>query len=369
MKKTIVISILICAFATTMAQKASVEGTIRTNGGTTAYLNRVEGNQVAAIDSATVDSKGHFKFNITLTKPTMYLLKFRGSDNAVLHIMLESGDKVNLEIDDAREQGFLHLTKAQGSRNAEVYRQFNNILFEHNTRLLTLNQEYSKPTTSENRKHELSILFQQEMTAQNNEISKLLSDNSDALICAFLVTYFEEDAEQHIGLYEKIADGLKARYSDNQFVQYIESKLKTTIGPGRMAPEIAMKDTEGNIRKLSDLRGKVVLIDFWASWCGPCRMENPNVVKLYKKYHDKGFDIYSVSLDRTRDAWLRAIQQDGLEWSNHVSDLNGWTSSGGATYSVRSVPNTVLVDRDGRIIARNLRGQELADKLKEIFGE
>jgi thiol-disulfide isomerase/thioredoxin len=136
-----------------------------------------------------------------------------------------------------------------------------------------------------------------------------------------------------------------------------------------MAPDIAMSDPDGKTRRLSDLRGKVVMIDFWASWCSPCRMENPNVVRLYKKYHDKGFEIYSVSLDRNREQWLRAIEKDGLEWSNHVSDLNGWTSSGGATYGITSVPSTVLIDRQGRIIARNLRGEQLANKLKEIFGE
>ena len=130
-----------------------------------------------------------------------------------------------------------------------------------------------------------------------------------------------------------------------------------------------MKDPDGKIRKLSDLRGKIVMIDFWASWCRPCRMENPNVVRLYHRYHDKGFEIYSVSLDKQRDQWLLAIDQDNLVWPNHVSDLNGWTSSGGAAYGITSVPSTVLVDRQGRIIARNLRGQELENKLREIFGE
>lgn len=353
----------------TQLAAATIEGTINIEGGTTAYFSRVEGNQVTLADSASTDKKGHFKIDIELTKPTMYLLKFKGRDNAVLHLMLESGDKLNLTLEDLQDIGFIHVTKASGSRNIEVYQQFNNILFEHSQKLGTINQEYAMPSTTENRKRELSLLFQQEMAAQNNDITKLLSDNSDALICSFLVTYFDEDAEQHIALYEKIYESQKGKYSDNQFVQYVEGKLRSTIGPGRMAPEIEMNDPNGVTRKLSDLRGKVVMIDFWASWCSPCRMENPNVVKLYKKYRDKGFDIYSVSLDRTRDAWVNAIQQDGLEWPNHVSDLRGWTSSGGATYGIRSVPSTVLVDRDGRIIARNLRGQELANKLKEIFGE
>lgn len=352
-----------------VAQKASIEGTVNIEEGAVAYLSRVDGNQVMSPDSTVIDNKGHFQMDVSLSSPTMFLLKFKGRDNATLHLMMEPGDKADLELYDAKELGFIRIAKASGSRNIDVYRQFNNILYEHQQKLNNINSEFSQKSTPEDRKRELSMLFQQEMATQNNEVAKLLSDNGDALICAFLVTYFDEDAENRIAIYETIYNKLKDRYKSNQFVQYIEGKLRTTLGPGRTAPEIEMKDPDGKTRKLSDLRGKIVMIDFWASWCSPCRMENPNVVRLYKKYHDKGFEIYSVSLDKTRDAWVRAIQQDGLEWPNHVSDLRGWTSSGGASYGIRSVPSTVLVDRDGKIIARNLRGQELANKLKEIFGE
>ena len=133
------------------------------------------------------------------------------------------------------------------------------------------------------------------------------------------------------------------------------------------APEIAMSDPDGNTRRLSDLRGKVVLIDFWASWCGPCRRENPNVVKLYQKYHDQGFEIFSVSLDKDGNAWRNTIKADGLTWPNHVSDLQYWQSAAGRLYGISAIPATVLVDREGKIIARNLRGADLDRKLKEIF--
>ncbi|RMG85657.1 MAG: TlpA family protein disulfide reductase [Bacteroidetes bacterium] len=137
---------------------------------------------------------------------------------------------------------------------------------------------------------------------------------------------------------------------------------------GGEAPDFTMKTPDGEDLSLSDLRGKYVLIDFWASWCGPCRRENPNVVAMYEKYKDKEFEILSVSLDKQKDRWLQAIEKDGLTW-RHVSDLKGWQNEAAKTYGVRSIPHTVLVDKEGRIIARNLRGPNLEAKLKEIFGE
>ena len=116
------------------------------------------------------------------------------------------------------------------------------------------------------------------------------------------------------------------------------------------------------------MRGKVVLIDFWASWCGPCRKENPNVVKTYAKYKDDGFTVMSVSLDTDKEKWLAAIKQDNLNWPNHVSDLRGWNNRVAALYEVKSVPFTVLIDQQGKIIKTNLRGEALESELQRIYG-
>lgn len=159
-------------------------------------------------------------------------------------------------------------------------------------------------------------------------------------------------------------------FPDAAGVNGLKQTLKASAGlqDGEVAPDFAQNTPEGKELSLSALRGKVVLVDFWASWCGPCRRENPNVVKLYEKYKSKGFDILGVSLDRTKEPWVEAIAKDKLTW-HHVSDLKGWQNAVAQMYRINSIPATILLDTEGRIIARNLRGVQLEQKLMSIFGE
>jgi len=191
--------------------------------------------------------------------------------------------------------------------------------------------------------------------------------------------------EADLKYFTKVADEMRERYPYSEYpdlimkdVASVEAQIEqmknpqlasgSGTAPFEYAPEIELPSTDGSTKKLSDLRGNVVLIDFWASWCKPCRQENPNVVRVYNEYKDKGFTVFSVSLDDDKSRWVNAIEADNLLWPNHVSDLQGWSSSAAAAYGVNSIPATFLIDGEGKVIATNLRGPALEQKLQEVLG-
>lgn len=192
------------------------------------------------------------------------------------------------------------------------------------------------------------------------------SKNKEVVYLTF-IRLFQPYDEAYV---RSLANTYSKEYPKSEFAKKILASLpKGAPSIGEIAPEISLVDPSGKKVSLSDYKGKVVLLDFWASWCGPCRKENPNVVNVYQKYKDKGFTVFSVSLDNNKDNWIQAIEKDNLSWGAHVSDLKGWKSSAAALYGVKGIPATFLIDKDGKIIAMNLRGESLEASLKNILGE
>ena len=192
------------------------------------------------------------------------------------------------------------------------------------------------------------------------------SSKQDICVLMFLDIF---PREQNGALHNEVITALHEKYPEHLIVKdrwnFMNSPA-SKVAVGAIAPDLEFPDPDGKMRKLSDLRGKVVLLDFWASWCGPCRRENPNVTHIYSQYHDKGFEVFSVSLDSDAASWKRAIEADKLVWPNHVSDLKKWQSKAAAIYGVRSIPSTFLLDKEGRIVQRDLRGADLERAVKQL---
>ncbi|MGO1596727.1 MAG: TlpA family protein disulfide reductase [Sphingobacterium sp.] len=208
-----------------------------------------------------------------------------------------------------------------------------------------------------------SVLFAQTKQDLLTQIEAKPEDvNTIALIRK--VGGYDPDHRELLELFKTLDRKVRKSTKGKLFKRYLDA-LKNTL-PGKTAPSITQFDQHGEPFALSDLKGQYVLIDFWASWCPPCREENPKLVKTYAEFKDKNFEILGVSFDREFDSWIKAIQDDQLTWK-HVSDLMGWNSSAGLAYGIKAIPQNILVDPEGKVIARNLHGEELKNKLREIL--
>ena len=344
MKKHLLATLALALSLAAVAQRTTVNATFSgLADGVSIIHAEPQANRLVPVDTLRPDSKGRVKFERYSHQPEFLFLKLSSDKSPVLHLLLLPKEKVSLEVVYMPTVNSFDITAVKGSDNMALYKDFSNLVAQ--------------------------AQLQQQPAIAEDGVATLLEAHPDLLFSAFLVTFYEQAFEQYAPLYKKIRDALTPTYADHEFVKFLDSKLRSLLIAGMEAPDIVMEGTDGKELRLSDLRGKVVLIDFWASWCGPCRRENPHVVSLYHRFHDKGFEIFSVSLDNNRDAWLKAIKDDGLVWPYHVSDLRGWQSAAGRLYGINSVPATVLVDRQGNILARNLRGQDLDNKLNEIFAQ
>ncbi|MGB0165503.1 MAG: redoxin domain-containing protein [Luteibaculum sp.] len=351
-----------------------IEGNFPAAAGNYIILQQSVNNKTLTLDSVLINKNGEFSMETELN--AMDFLTLSTGQEGYL-VLAKPGEELNItwgeEISD--------VNTLTGFEEAVKFWEINRHSQELNKRRLALNDRFQNGEMS----RETAVNEFNEINQEWQEYARNFAENnpsSPAILSALNVFHPIEDLD----VYKNTLNALKPKMGNSDYVKRLEEQVQQAesqadaynaqkkaeeereqlLAAGKEAPEISLPTPAGKELKLSSLRGKYVLVDFWASWCKPCRMENPNVKKAYDKYHAKGFEIYSVSLDKNKTAWLNAIKADGMNWK-HVSDLKFWGSEAAQAYGVNSIPFTLLLDKEGKIIAKNLRGEALHQKLEELF--
>ncbi|MFM6975406.1 MAG: redoxin domain-containing protein [Sphingobacteriaceae bacterium] len=317
------------------------------------------------IDSAFLNEKGEFKFSRVSPEPEFFNLTL-GDHGATF--VAQNGDEIDFKFNLKDPTSFYEVS---GSEEIEKLKEFNEISSKYTKIFVAIQDEFvqkvsANPALQDSLNKVLSPRFEENLAAYSQATLDFGKQNSSSLAGFYAMgTLDQVKYEQELIEY---AETIKGKFDKNnavsQFLKRMEAVKPVSIG--QPAPAFEMPSTDGKVIRLSDFKGKYVLLDFWASWCGPCRKENPNIVRLYNQYKDKNFTIFGVSLDDDQADWLQAIKDDGLNWTQ-VSELKRWDSPIVNLYKIESIPASFLLDPQGKIIAKNLRGEELAQFLAKTL--
>ena len=362
-----------------------IEGEYKNAQNEKVVLMELKSNGMKKIDSVRLEEEGHFEFTGYTNIPKFFLVQAGKSKNITL--LVKPSDNIFLTAD---MENFNKTYDIEGSEDSRKIVNLRRKLEANIAKLDSLGKYYKENPNDEkssdlrNRLNKVS----KKVVQKQKEYTKEFIDNNLNSMVSLMALYqqigprsYVLDPKEDFEYFEKVDSALMSQYPNSGPVKSLHSQVadmkkriksekqnSKRLGIGQKAPEIALPNPEGDTIELSSLRGQYVLLDFWAAWCKPCRVENPNLVKAYKRFQDKDFEIYQVSLDKKRTAWENAIEKDNLDWI-HVSDLKFWNSSAAKTYNIQSIPANFLLNRKGEIIDKNLRGEALQNKLHELFSE
>ncbi len=333
-------------------------------------LEEVVDNQFIARDSAQIEENGTFRLTGQVSEDGFYRLNMPGTEGVMLVL-----DNSTMRVEPGKDTD---VYEVKGSKATDYFKRVEKIREELQSKASTLENEFALAVNAGDDAKQAALREQYEGLAAQSRVQarKLINEAGTSVVSLYAVNLL--NIEEDFAFMDSLATRFEKERGNskhaqeyiaaiNNYKSTLEEMQKQGIGVGAVAPDFKLPTPDGKTVSLSSLRGKYVLIDFWASWCGPCRQENPNVVKMYNRFKGSDFEILGVSLDQDKGKWEKAIEKDGLTWL-HVSDLKGWESAAASLYNITGIPATYLLDKEGKVIAKNLRGKKLEAKIAEVVG-